>query len=47
MSLVCPLSGTRILTPVRIKGIDCGPFDRDNVLEKIKSKNNSYYDIIM
>lgn len=39
VSLVCPLSGTKILTPVRIYGIEGGPFDRDNVIEKIKSMN--------
>ena len=37
-TLKCPLSGTRIHHPVRIDvNMKQGPFDRENILAKIKS----------
>ena len=36
VSLVCPLSGTRIMKPVLISQSLSGPFDESNILAKIE-----------
>lgn len=47
VSLVCPLSEKRILTPVRISSnSDLGPFDKTNFLSKLASKYTFHTTII-